>query len=164
MRFSQTRNPTVRFRGVFRYFSKYYGAVCCCDKSYGVVRCGSPSNGFCYSAGPLRLLRKENRIIPCLPYGAPYEQTVQNRCFVRFSIFLVAPTKRLFLHGAQYKLTVQYRGFVRLSRFSSGRERNRCSYTVSLRCTAFENRTNPRVRTIFGRFLTSKQSHQQQQQ
>ena len=52
MRFSEIRNPTVRFGAVFRY-RKSYGAVRCCDISYGAVRRGSPLNVFFYGAAPL---------------------------------------------------------------------------------------------------------------
>ena len=66
VRFGAVVNLTVRFGAVFRY-GKPYGAVRCCGESYGAVRCGSPLDAFCYGT------RRENRIKPCLPYGAPYE-------------------------------------------------------------------------------------------
>ena len=71
VRFSEIRNPTVRFRAVIRY-SKSYGPARCCDKSYDAVRRGSLLNGFCYGAGPTPV-RRENRTKPFFLYGAPYE-------------------------------------------------------------------------------------------
>ena len=42
----------MRFGAVFRY-RKSYGAVRCCDISYGAVRRGSPLNVFFFDAAPL---------------------------------------------------------------------------------------------------------------
>ena len=40
VRFKKIGNLTVRFGAIFKYW-KSYGAVPCCDISYGAVRCGS---------------------------------------------------------------------------------------------------------------------------
>ena len=50
----------VRFGAVFRY-RKSYGAVRCCDISYGAVRRGSLLNVSFYGAAPLL---RENRTTP----------------------------------------------------------------------------------------------------
>ena len=90
----------MRFGAVFRY-RKSYGAVRCCDISYGAVRRGSPFNGFFYGAA-----RRENRTTPFFLHGAPYEYTVQtavscgSRAFSRVTnetaVFL------LFLYSEPY--------------------------------------------------------------
>ena len=106
VRFSDIVNPTVRF-----------GAVI-------YLTCGSsrfPVERFFLQCSST--LRRENRTTPFFLHGAPHEQTVQNR------------------------------GFVRFSRIFSGHERNRCFSAVSLRFTVFINRTNPRVRMVFCRFF-----------
>ena len=114
-------------------YRKSYGAVRCCDISNGAVRRGSPLNCFFYGAAPLSV-----------------GKTVQHR----FSSTVHRMNKL-------YKTAV---GFARLSRFFSGHERNRCFSTVCFSTvTALINRTNPWVHTVFCRFFSSRQSHQQQQ-
>ena len=73
----------VRFGAVFRY-RKSYGAVRCCDISYGAVRRGSPLNVFFYGAAPLPAGKTvQHRFSSTVPY----EKNVQNRGFIRLSRF-----------------------------------------------------------------------------
>ena len=130
----------LRFGAVFRK-QESYGAVRFfrCRKSYGAVRCCDISCGVVRRGCPLHVFF----------YGAALlsvGKTVQHRFF-----------------SPVHRMKKPNRGFVRFARFFSGHERNLCFSTVPLRCTVLINRTNPRVRTVFCRFFTCRQSHQQQQ-
>ena len=124
--------------GAVIYPAVRFGAVFRYRKSYGAVRCCDISYGAVRSGSPL------NGIF----YGtAPLSvwKTVQYRFF-----------------SAVHRMNKPY-GFVRFSRCCSEHERNRRFSAVSLRCTVLKKRANPRVRTVFCCFFTSRQSHQQQQ-
>ena len=103
VRFSEIRNPTVRFGAVFRY-RKSYGAVRCCDISYGAVRHGSPLNVFFYGAAPLSVGKTvQHRFFSTVHrVNEPYKTAVSysSRAFSRgtneTAVFLV------FLYGAPY--------------------------------------------------------------
>ena len=127
--------PTVRFGAVCRN-QKYYGAFFRNQEFHGAVRCGFHKSD---------ILRCGSARFPVERFFLRCGSTPRRK----------NRTTPLFLDGAPYEYSVQNRGFVRFSRFFSGHQRNRCFSTISLRCTVLliKKRTNPRVRTVFCRLF-----------
>ena len=124
----------MRFGAVFRY-RKSYGAVRCCDISYGAVRRGSPLNGFFYGAAPLSVGKTvQHRLFSTVHrMNKPYKTAVSNG-------------SRAFSRGTNE--TAIFLLFVSL----------RCTVLINKRC-------KPAGAYGFLSFFTSinRQSHQQQQ-
>ena len=93
----------MRFGAVFRY-RKSYGAVRCCDISYGAVRRGSPLNGLFYGVAPLSVGKTVQHLFFSTLHrmNKPYKTAVSygSRAFSRgtneTAVFI------LFIYGAPY--------------------------------------------------------------
>ena len=81
----------LRFGAVFRH-CKSYGAVRCCDISYGAIRRGSPLNGFFYGAAPLSVGKiVQHRFFSTVrPMNKPYQAAVSygSRAFTRCTVLI----------------------------------------------------------------------------